>query len=103
MAQSPPETTTHEGLSYKGSGFEFGASDQSVTQLTQSAERMWSETLAWSSENPILCVIVGFFLLCAYAVKRWSNVEIQAMKDAYQDRRLSRPTQIPLPLPKNED
>ncbi|MGH6818525.1 MAG: hypothetical protein ACREC1_07115 [Methylovirgula sp.] len=84
-------------------GGKISISGSAVDHILASFERVWRESLEWAQHNPIL--FLAFLIIVAAVIVAWrrSVVDIEQMKLEYDNARSQARTQLPLPLPNNDD
>jgi hypothetical protein len=80
-------TESQNGARLKGNGYEFSATEKTINDILDALETIWRDGLIWTERNPILFVAVLIFLLGCYAIRTKGRIEIQDMKQKYEERR----------------
>lgn len=75
------------GALFKGNGYEFSATEKTINNILDALETIWRDTLIWTERNPISFVVVLIFLLGFYAIHTIGRIEIQDMKQKYEEKR----------------
>ena len=104
MASGPEQAPP--GLRYKDANRELTASENTITAVSGSIERMASKALDWSENNPLQFVALLVCVIIIALIRTRGRVDITRMTQEFENRktdaRLNQQQSLPLDNDKSE-